>query len=635
MPINSVNNNDIKKKVTKNVKNHKCFDYTNSYAKSSVVTIPHKSKQITPEEKFKRYYSKNVVISTIISCILTLFAFGIYEKQGFRIAFFKVLPRHLIVNWHHILYSKHYHSNIDNIDDLKRSNHQVFVANEFKHYLNNFSRNYSIYLASDFCSCVLLNNLNATCVGRRDYEAATRYYLHMSKETVADFNETQLMLLEKFGVTRIAHLSKREQQWYSLTMDLAHAVQVANSKIATLKKLKTLQKLPWNQINNLPESIQTFVLGQVKNATKNAYARQWSLEDKLTFYAIKKHSNVAYQFLSQIFCVPCEETIRKFGADIVFKPGHNEAIYKSIAERARRKGWSLLSYLNFDETFIRADLEYDPASGTIYGVTDNGSVREQTIANHALVFMLKSITGQWKQPVYYSFCRSSSSTSEIKTAYVDVVRKAKAAGIKVIGSVCDQGATNVSAMKQLSKETRCFRHDVETDEIIITVDGHNIFHVYDIPHLIKNLRNNLLVKNLIFQLPGQIEREACWDHIVMGYDIDRIKNSKKYRELSKLTELHVRAKLIPKMKVKYATQVFSNTVGKRIRAMAIDKASIKNKNNDIIKEMPPEGEHTGELLIFINEVFDSLQCQKISTSSSDDMWNKYKNVFKWHMKSDY
>ncbi|KAF7996148.1 hypothetical protein HCN44_011054 [Aphidius gifuensis] len=36
-----------------------------------------------------------------------------------------------------------------------------------------------------------------------------------------------------------------------------------------------------------------------------------------------------------------------------------------------------------------ADLEYDPVSGTIYGVTDNGSVREQTIANYALVFMLK------------------------------------------------------------------------------------------------------------------------------------------------------------------------------------------------------------------------------------------------------
>ncbi|KAF7996156.1 hypothetical protein HCN44_011062 [Aphidius gifuensis] len=192
--------NNEKYQHQKNVKNHKCFDYTNSYAKSSVVTIPHKSKQITPEEKFKRYYSKNVVISTIISCILTLFAFGIYEKQGFRIAFFKVLRLifktgllDMPTNTTMRIYFKHYHSNIDNIDDLKRSNHQVFVANEFKHYLNNFSRNYSIYLASDFCSCVLLNNLNATCVGRRDYEAATRYYLHMSKETVADFNETQLM----------------------------------------------------------------------------------------------------------------------------------------------------------------------------------------------------------------------------------------------------------------------------------------------------------------------------------------------------------------------------------------------------------------------------------------------------------
>ncbi|KAF7998058.1 hypothetical protein HCN44_009456 [Aphidius gifuensis] len=256
----------------RNVKNHRFFDYTYSYTKSSVVIITHKSKQMTPEEKFKRYYSRNVVMLTIISCLLTLFAFGIYEKQGFGIAFFEVLR--LIFNTG-LLYMptsttmriylypimilflilsstfnsklasylthKHYHSNIDNIDDLKSSNHQVFVANEFEHYLKNFPRKYHIYLASDFCSSVLLNNSNAACVGRRDYEAATRFYLHMSKETVADFYETQLM-------RKNWPLKKKINFIYSILMECGLLPRLRYQQLVTWQKV-----LAQNEERNSPK----------------------------------------------------------------------------------------------------------------------------------------------------------------------------------------------------------------------------------------------------------------------------------------------------------------------------------------------------------------------------------------------
>lgn len=52
---------------------------------------------------------------------------------------------------------------------------------------------------------------------------------------------------------------------------------------------------------------------------------------------------------------------------------------------------------------------------------------------------------------------------------------------------------------------------------------------------------------------------ASWSHIVTCYDID--KNSfLKQRQLPKITDKHIYPNLIPKMKVKFATQVLSKTV---------------------------------------------------------------------------
>lgn len=80
-------------------------------------------------------------------------------------------------------------------------------------------------------------------------------------------------------------------------------------------------------------------------------------------------------------------------------------------------------------------------------------------------------------------------------------------------------------------------------------------------HLLKATRNNLLTKDLhmnVNKACNEDEQYASWSHIVICYDID--KNSfLKQRQLSKITEKHVNPNLIPKMRVKYASQVCSKT----------------------------------------------------------------------------
>lgn len=81
--------------------------------------------------------------------------------------------------------------------------------------------------------------------------------------------------------------------------------------------------------------------------------------------------------------------------------------------------------------------------------------------------------------------------------------------------------------------------------------------LFDPPHLIKGIRNNLLNNDLVFSIENE-QKTAKWKHIVNLY-----KENPGYRSIrliKNLSEVHVYPQKICKMKVKYATQVFSKTV---------------------------------------------------------------------------
>lgn len=58
-------------------------------------------------------------------------------------------------------------------------------------------------------------------------------------------------------------------------------------------------------------------------------------------------------------------------------------------------------------------------------------------------------------------------------------------------------------------------------EIDCGVERIKVVHLYDSPHLLKGIRNNLLSKNLMFTINGH-QREACWKDIVGLYVLDSV-----------------------------------------------------------------------------------------------------------------
>lgn len=95
-------------------------------------------------------------------------------------------------------------------------------------------------------------------------------------------------------------------------------------------------------------------------------------------------------------------------------------------------------------------------------------------------------------------------------------------------------------------------YEVQCDNIIL-----KLVHIYDPPHLLKGIRNNLLNKNLIFNVDGE-PKEASWKDIVALYELDSKISDVKM--LPRLTSEHVIPEKIKKMKVKNAAQVFSQRV---------------------------------------------------------------------------
>lgn len=96
-------------------------------------------------------------------------------------------------------------------------------------------------------------------------------------------------------------------------------------------------------------------------------------------------------------------------------------------------------------------------------------------------------------------------------------------------------------------------YEVEVDNL----NRLKLVHIYDVPHLIKCTRNNLITKDLTFNIDG-VQKRAKWSHILELYNEDcKIPDCKM---LPRLSDHHAIPDKILKMKVKCATQVFSQRV---------------------------------------------------------------------------
>lgn len=392
---------------------------------------------------------------------------------------------------------------------------------------------------------------------------------------------------------RKLQLMKQKRLYQNLASNLKRKLKDTKSSFPTFNKhkKKTTQLLNKyiKHLDNLSSLAKTFITAQLKY-TSSKMGRKWTNEEKALCLAIFKYSPKCYKFLQSIFILPSIRTLHRTLAQVNINTGINESLFDQLSKISNNVEFSQrYCVLLFDEIYLQPHLSINTKLNRVEGLENLGNETTKYIADHALVFMLRGINSSWKQPLCFYLVHSTVRTHYLKTLIETVIIAVhERTKFKILLSVCDQGSTNMSAIKLLCKESGC--DDIHNYYYMIR--EYKILHIFDVPHLIKCVRNHFLQKDIHFG-----DKIATWSDLVKLHTLDG--SDYDAQICNKITEKHLFPTNKQKMRVKYATQIFSRTVY---------AALIFAKNCNAIDE-----KGTAEFIYFMDQLFDSLNSIKNGT----------------------
>ncbi|CAH2094612.1 unnamed protein product [Euphydryas editha] len=344
---------------------------------------------------------------------------------------------------------------------------------------------------------------------------------------------------------------------------------------------------------NMTHPAKLFTGMQCFLTTRKPKGRRFTVEEKILSLSLYKKSVKCYSLLSKYFTLPSAKSLKRLLAEIKLQPGENKLILEKIKNTVSEMNIEdRLCTLMFDEMSITPQIHFIDQNDQLKGFAGIGKSK---IANHALVFMIKGIRANYKQPVAYYFTSNMNKT-ELKIVIKDIIKSIQDTGLKILCTVCDQSTVNVGAINDLLSEekARYQRRGMEYRKDVFFVQGQEIVPIYDVPHLLKGLRNNLLTKDMIYKDFNDEGKEKVfkWHYLQQLYAAD--KSFGELRYLHKVTEEHINRDKLKKMRVKTAAQVFSHSV-----AVATEHLTARNLLTEECRHLIP-------MTLLLDKLFDSL-----------------------------
>lgn len=311
-----------------------------------------------------------------------------------------------------------------------------------------------------------------------------------------------------------------------------------------------------------------FLQSQIAMQSKKSRGRRFSIEDKIFSLSLLKQSPRAYRLLQKTFALPSRKTLMKVLSQVPFEIGLNSHILNALkVSVSKMDPENRICSLIFDEMSLEPSLGYNKKTDSINGFEDCGDGKKQKFADHAMIFMARGLRKKWKQPIAYFFSEHGMSSPHIVRNLKEIISSLHNIGLKVVATICDQHSTNCRAINMLKDETeRTFQlAGIENRLQGFSINGEEIVPLYDVPHLLKGVRNNLLDKPASFTWKNGVQT-AMWGDIIRLYELDVGDFDTKM--CYKLTDAHIYKEKIKKMKVKHASQVFSHRVSSTMRGLA-------------------------------------------------------------------
>ena len=294
-------------------------------------------------------------------------------------------------------------------------------------------------------------------------------------------------------------------------------------------------------------------------------------------------SGKAYRFLRKHFTLPSKSTLTKVVSRFASDAGFSEkSIFvlkqrvQAMPEKAR------VCTLILDEVSLKSTLFYDASADSLIGFESFGDIRASNlVAKSSLVLMARGLLDNWKQPVAYFQVNESCGYDKLKEIVDNALLQLEAIGLKVVAIVSDQGANFIQYYNAMG---------VTEEKPFLEMHGKIYYTIFDPPHLLKSLRNNLMKYNFLFD-----DKIASWSDIKSFFDKEQ---KLAIRTAPKLTPKHINPSAFSKMKVKLATQVFSHSVSAGIYTYVA------------LGGLPSKAIGTAELLSKVDKLFDC--CNSLS-----------------------
>ena len=375
----------------------------------------------------------------------------------------------------------------------------------------------------------------------------------------------------------------------------------------TLQKIKAMRDDYKSQLNALCDlqnvdsimrgilspTLLCWVNGEIRNKRfKNPKSRKWTKEDKIRALSLYKKSPRSYNILYKLLVIPHPSSLTRILANFDLKPGINEDILKLLSEEAgRRKGTprNLHVSLIWDEVHLKKRLFYNSRTGQVEGFEDRGKgKRTGKIADKAMCFMIQGLAMKYKMPVAFYFSKDAMKADLLTETIREVIDAVESTGFIVSTTACDQATANQTAVNNLLGYDTKSKQEPPT---FFLRNGHKIFPLFDIPHLIKSIRNNF-VSSLWFQMrdwtvqsqepvvntatqqyeeapvPGSNTLlKGRWANIVQLYNDQK---SRRYY-VCNLTKAMVFPKGMGKMSVPNCFKVFSNSCSASVMLVSESK----------------------------------------------------------------
>lgn len=371
----------------------------------------------------------------------------------------------------------------------------------------------------------------------------------------------------------------------------SYTTDPADIKVPKAKRLqaKKTEKLCNDLAEVLSGPALDFVVCQVKQAKKKNKGLRWNTKDKSLALTMFHSSPKTYKLLQRVFKLPSVKTLQRVLRNINVQPGFNNNILEALGHKVSSMSEAeRLCVVIMDEMAMKECLCYNASKDAIEGFEDFGNLgRTKFIANHAIAFMVKGIFRRWKQPVGYFLSSGPMSGQTMKTLLFELIEKLAQIGLKVKVVIGDQGSNNRNLFETILKANVKKPYFVASES--------KIYVLYDPPHLIKNVRNNLKKHGL--EVDGH---SVLWEYIKTFWEFD---SGLPIRLAPKLSSRHIELPPFAPLRVKLATQVLSHSVAAGISTLCA------------LKKLPPEAQYTAEFCERMDQLFNSFNSQTVTSNS--------------------